>query len=124
MRKFAVVSSLAIMLCMACASRAADGLRTGAAAVDITPPVGTPMAGYYFERKSEGVHDDLFAKAIVLEQAALRGDRRTRPDRHLEGMVEDTRRDRADHKIPGRNVLIGATMPTPGPSSPDRVQRC
>ncbi len=42
-------------------------LRIGAAAVVITPPEGTPMAGYYHERAADGVHDDLFAKAIVLE---------------------------------------------------------
>ena len=46
----------------------ADELRVGAASVDITPPVGTPMAGYYAERLSKGVHDPLFAKAIVLER--------------------------------------------------------
>jgi neutral ceramidase len=45
----------------------ADELRDGAASVDITPPVGTPMAGYYAERLSKGVHDPLRAKAIVLE---------------------------------------------------------
>ena len=44
-----------------------DGLRVGAASVDITPELGTPMSGYYFERGAEGVHDPLFAKAIVLE---------------------------------------------------------
>jgi neutral ceramidase len=46
----------------------ADELRVGAGSVDITPPVGTPMAGYYAERLSKGVHDPLFAKAIVLER--------------------------------------------------------
>ncbi len=42
-------------------------LRVGAAAVPITPPTGIPMAGYYSERGAQGVHDDLQAKAIVLE---------------------------------------------------------
>ena len=42
-------------------------VRVGASAVLITPDAGTPMAGYYFARASEGVHDDLFAKAIVIE---------------------------------------------------------
>ena len=45
-----------------------QSLRVGAASVDITPPVGTPMAGYYAERLSKGVHDPLYAKAIVLER--------------------------------------------------------
>src|SRR3954469_21346073 len=45
----------------------AGELRAGAAAVVITPPPGTPMAGYYVPRAAEGVHDDLYAKALVLE---------------------------------------------------------
>ena len=60
---------------MAIAARPTDGaedLRVGAAAVVITPPVGTPMAGYYFERAAEGVHDDLFARALVLEQGGTK----------------------------------------------------
>ena len=46
----------------------AGELRVGAAAVNITPPVGIGMAGYYFERGAQGTNDGLFAKAIVLEQ--------------------------------------------------------
>jgi hypothetical protein len=50
-------------------------LRAGAAKVVITPPAGAPMAGYYYNRGADGVHDDLHAKAIVLdaggEKAAL-----------------------------------------------------
>ena len=42
--------------------------RAGAAAVAITPPPGIPMAGYYSERGAGSIHDDLFAKAIVIEQ--------------------------------------------------------
>ncbi len=34
-------------------------LRVGVAAVKITPPSGTPMAGYYYARGSEDVIDDL-----------------------------------------------------------------
>src|SRR5687767_8310008 len=46
----------------------ANELRVGAAAVPITPEAGAPMAGYYSPRAAEGVDDDLFAKAIVVEQ--------------------------------------------------------
>ena len=42
--------------------------RAGAAAVKITPPKGAPLAGYYYNRAAEGVHDDLYAKALVLQQ--------------------------------------------------------
>ncbi len=43
-------------------------LRIGAASVKITPPVGIPMAGYYYERGAEKIHDDLYAKAMVIEK--------------------------------------------------------
>jgi len=44
----------------------ASTLRIGTAAVDITPRLGTSMAGYYSPRGADGVHDPLFAKAVVL----------------------------------------------------------
>jgi hypothetical protein len=43
-------------------------LKIGAAEIDITPPVGHRMAGYFDERLSTGVHDPLKAKAIVMKQ--------------------------------------------------------
>lgn len=46
-------------------TEAASGLRVGVAEIDITPPVGFPMAGYYHERLAEGSLDPLKAKAIV-----------------------------------------------------------
>ena len=62
---------LILSLLIAATARAGE-LRAGAAAVVITPPPGTPMAGYYFARAAEGVHDDLFAKALVLEKDGTR----------------------------------------------------
>jgi hypothetical protein len=40
----------------------------GAAEVDITPPAGNRMAGYFDERIATGTHDPLHAKALVLRQ--------------------------------------------------------
>jgi hypothetical protein len=56
-----------ISLLLIARARAAE-LRVGAAAVDITPPKGIAMAGYYATRLAEGTHDPLHAKAIVFEQ--------------------------------------------------------
>lgn len=42
-------------------------VRVGVAAVDITPPLGIPMAGYYHLRGADGVLDPLFSKAMVIE---------------------------------------------------------
>jgi hypothetical protein len=46
-----------------------DGpLQIGAAEIDITPPIGHRMAGYFDERLATGVHDPLKAKAIIVRQ--------------------------------------------------------
>jgi hypothetical protein len=48
-------------------------LRAGAASVDITPPVGEPMAGYSARqpKASRGVLDRVFAKAVTLSNGRL-----------------------------------------------------
>lgn len=43
-------------------------LKAGVAEIDITPPIGHRMAGYFDERLATGTHDPLMAKAIVLQQ--------------------------------------------------------
>jgi neutral ceramidase len=45
----------------------AEKIKAGTAQVDITPPVGYRMAGYFNERLSTGTHDPLWAKAIILD---------------------------------------------------------
>ena len=49
-----------------------DVLLVGTGQVEITPPVGAPLAGGLRPRKSEGVQDPLYAKAIVLESGGQR----------------------------------------------------
>ena len=51
--------------------RGAD-LRVGVARVEITPPLGIPMAGYYHERGADGVIDPLYSKAVVIESDGVR----------------------------------------------------
>jgi len=48
----------------------AQSLQVGAAEVDITPPIGYRMAGYFNERLSTGIHDPLHAKAMALRQGS------------------------------------------------------
>jgi len=47
----------------------AHAFEAGAAKVEITPPIGTPMNGYgaRFGRPSTGVHDPLWARALYLD---------------------------------------------------------
>ena len=42
-------------------------LKAGAAWLDITPPLGTLMPGYFHERRAGAVHDPLFVRAFALE---------------------------------------------------------
>src|SRR5688572_22256942 len=69
-----LVLGAALLVCVAFvpAVAIAGEFRAGAAAVDITPKNGTPLAGYYSYRASTGVIDPLYAKAIVVEQDGAR----------------------------------------------------
>jgi neutral ceramidase len=101
-----------ISLFVVCTAFAADEpLKIGIAETDITPPIGFPMAGYYFERLAEGALDPLKAKAIVFrgpkEQAAWVAC-------DLIGISTDLSRAiraRASEKtgIPAANIVISAT---------------
>ena len=100
----------------ALSTKAAE-LRAGAGAVVITPPAGTPMAGYYFARAAEGVHDELYAKAIVLEsggtKAVLVGLDIISTTRDL---VADARREvERTTGIPAAHIMISATHAHTGP---------
>lgn len=48
------------------------GLRVGVSAVSITPPTGTPLAGYYELRGSTGTLDEIYSKAMVIEQDGVK----------------------------------------------------
>ncbi len=103
----------------------ADGLRVGAAAVDITPPPGTPMAGYYHTRAADGVSDPLFAKALVIEsggtKVALVSLDLIATSRSL---VESSREAiEAATDLDGEAVMISATHAHTGPVITGRGQR-
>src|SRR5207249_738247 len=105
-----------VLIISAIGAIAAD-LRGGAAAVKITPPKGAPMAGYYYNRVADGVHDDLFAKALVLESEGVRAalvacDVESLP----RAIVEQARKKiEADTGIGGAAVMISATHSHTGP---------
>ena len=64
--------SMIVAICFLSLKTFAGDLKIGAAAVKITPPVGIPMAGYYYERGADKIHDDLYAKALVIEKDNLK----------------------------------------------------
>lgn len=47
-------------------------LKAGFARVDITPMLGTKLAGYYYERKMEGIRDPLLATAVAFDDGEKR----------------------------------------------------
>jgi hypothetical protein len=107
---------LAGLLWTSGAARAAEP-HVGVAAVDITPPLGIPMAGYYHARGADGVLDPLFSKALVLESEG------TRVALVALDLIEVTRAitDAARAEItrvcglPGGQVMIAATHAHTGP---------
>jgi hypothetical protein len=112
----AVMGATTVLLAAALPSQA-DGLRAGAATVRITPPPGTPMAGYYHARGSQDVHDDLFARALVIERDGAKAAIvsldviTTTP-----ALTAEVRRLlEADPGIPGDGVLVSATHTHTGP---------
>jgi hypothetical protein len=103
----------------------AQGFRVGAAQVMISPPAGTPMAGYYQTRLSTGIHDDLHAKAIVI---ASEDRRAALVACDLVGIpptvIEEARAMiQTSTGIPGGNVMISATHSHTGPLIPDEGAR-
>ena len=43
-------------------------LKAGFARLDITPPFGTPLAGYYEMRNADGVRDPIYLNALALNE--------------------------------------------------------
>src|SRR5574341_627614 len=95
----------------------AGELRAGAAAVKITPLPGIAMSGYYHNRGAAGVHDDLYAKAIVLETDGARAALVSCDVESLPRPVADEARKLIAQRpgIPGERVMIGATHTHTGP---------
>jgi hypothetical protein len=85
--------------------------------VRITPPEGAPLAGYYHNRAATGTHDELWAKALVLEKdgvtAAIVACDLIGMPRHI---AEGARTlIQSSTGIPGASVMISATHAHTGP---------
>ena len=95
----------------------AGDLRSGSAAVRITPDRPMPMAGYYNTRLSTNTHDELHAKTIVIEQNGARAalvvcDLISLPRTVVVQAREIISRTTG---VPGSNVMISATHSHTGP---------
>lgn len=94
-------------------------LKAGTGTQVINPPIGTSLGGYFHDRVSTAIHDDLLAKALVLDDGAtqvaivvcdiLRVMRRE---------VEKARElASAATGIPAANIMISATHTHTGPET-------
>lgn len=102
-----------------------SGFRVGVAAADITPVLGTPMAGYYHSRGADGVLDPLFSKALIVESG---NERIALVALDLIGVTRDVT-DRAREEveratgISGSHLMISATHAHTGPELAGRGKR-
>ena len=96
---------------------AASPLKAGVAVVDITPPIGWRMCGYFYERVSTETHDPLLAKAIVFEQNRERYALVFCDLIGIEGNLATTARQRASKRsgVSVDHILICATHSHTGP---------
>ena len=95
----------------------APGLKIGTGTSVVTPFLEESMAGYYYPRSAEGVHDDLYAKAMVFDDGraqmvwvASDTIHVTRP-----AVEEARRRIQKQLGIPASHILISAIHSHTGP---------
>jgi neutral ceramidase len=119
-RRCKIVSALlfaAFAICMGSLEASAE-IHVGVAAVDISPPDGSPMAGYYSARGCTGIHDPLHATAMVIERDGQRAvvvglDLITT----TKELVDDVRRAvTSSTGIPSDAIMISASHTHTGPS--------
>jgi len=69
--RLAIAAASLVLLCLASAS-AQTKITAGVGKSDITPPVGTPLAGYGARRAqpSTGVHDPTEARALIIDNGS------------------------------------------------------
>ncbi len=100
-------------------------LRAGVGKTDITPPLGTPLRGYYNERLASNVHDPLFARALVIKDG-----KNTlvlvivdNVDVAPMGFKAARERIQKDWNIPASNIVISATHTHTGPEYWDEYEK-
>lgn len=103
----------------------AEAFQVGAAAVEITPPLGVPLAGYYHARAATDVLDPLFAKALVIEAEGTVAAWVTLDLISVTRSITDQARAAIEKalRIPPQQVLISATHAHTGPELARRSRR-
>ena len=114
-------ATLALLL-LGCSSadRAATDFKAGVAVVDITPPVGYRLGGYFKDRFAKEIRDPLHAKALVFAQGDTRAALVLCDLVGVPGWIADRAREQAQAKtgIPAANIGIAGTHTHTGPFLP------
>jgi hypothetical protein len=92
-------------------------LQIGLAEIDITPPAGYRMDGYFYERLNTGVRDPLKAKAVVFQQGPTRASLVVCDLLGIPQSLSSEVRTLAAQRtgIPAANIAITATHTHTGP---------
>jgi hypothetical protein len=118
---------IALASCWLAANWAAWGgeVRAGVAAVDVTPPMGIGMAGYYHARGADGVLDPLYSKALVLESEGERAALVVLDIISVTRAITDQARAEIQKNtgLKGDHVMISATHAHTGPELANRGRR-
>ena len=97
-----------------------DEFKAGFARVDITPPLGTPIVGYFEERRAKGVLDNLEATALAVSDGAQTAVLIAADLLGIEGVAfngELRRRIAAAVDIPPEAVYVHSTHTHTGPGA-------
>ena len=100
-------------------------IRAGVGKTDITPPLGTPMDGYYIERLASTVHDDLYARAMVFEDGTntLVLVVTDLIDVAPYGFPAARKRIQEELNVPAEHIIISATHTHTGPTFSEEYEK-
>jgi len=127
MKYFTGVSYLGIIcfLLMGFYSPSVSQLKVGVGKSDITPPLGTALEGYYIERLATNVHDELFARAMIIDDG-----KKSMVlvvvdiiDVSPVGFPEARTRIQKEFNIPASNIIISATHTHTGPVFSEKYEK-
>jgi neutral ceramidase len=114
---WAMTHCIAIALLVCGYSAFAGDFKCGTATSVITPFLDVPLAGYYYPRSADGVHDDLLAKAVIFDDGRQRIVLVACDIVDMNRKVSAAARSRIQKQlgIPSDHILISATHSHTGP---------
>ena len=109
----------AIVVSVGLTTLCAGEFKAGFARIDITPPVGIPLAGYYHRRVSDGVLDPLYARCLAISDGDTRALVFSLDNLHLDNETYNDVRTAISRKagLPLEAIFLACTHTHTGPVS-------